>query len=167
MLDDFSRYVIAWKRCTGMAASDVTDSLELALTVSGCTQAHVRHRPRLLSDNGPGYISGDLADWLASNGMDHVRGAPCHPQTQRKIERWHQTLKNRVLLEHYYLPGELEAQFAAFVGHYNHQCYHESLSNLIPADVYFDRGQTILLERERMKRKTIQQRHLLHQIYAA
>jgi putative transposase len=78
VLDDFSRYVIAWKLCTGMAASDVTDTLELALAASGCTQARVRHRPRLLSDNGPSYISGDLADWLASNGMDHVRGAPCH-----------------------------------------------------------------------------------------
>ncbi len=33
--------------------------------------------------------------------MSHVRGAPYHPQTQGKIERWHQTLKNRVLLENY------------------------------------------------------------------
>jgi transposase InsO family protein len=48
-----------------MAASDVTDTLELALAVSGCTQARVRHRPRLLSDNGPSYIAGDLADWFA------------------------------------------------------------------------------------------------------
>jgi transposase InsO family protein len=77
VLDDFSRYVIAWKLCTGMAASDVTDTLELALVASGCTQARVRHRPRLLSDNEPSYISGDLADWLASNSMDHIRGAPC------------------------------------------------------------------------------------------
>ena len=42
--------------------------------------------------------------------MAHVRGAPCHPKTQGKIERWHQTLKNRILLENYYLPGDLEAQ---------------------------------------------------------
>ena len=84
-----------------------------------------------------------------------------------KIERWHQTLKNRILLEHYYLPGELEAQVARFVGHYNHQRHHESLGNLTPADVYFGRGQTILLERERIKRRTIQQRRLLHQSQAA
>ena len=51
MLDDFSRYVIAWKLCTTMAASDVTDTLELALKASGCSEARVRHRPRLLSDN--------------------------------------------------------------------------------------------------------------------
>jgi transposase InsO family protein len=83
------------------------------------------------------------------------------------LERWHQTLKNRVLLEHYYLPGELEAQVASFVEHYNHQRYHESLGNLTPADVYFGRGQTILLERERIKRRTIQQRRLLHRSQAA
>ena len=87
----------------------------------------------------------------------HVRGAPYHPQTQGKIERWHQTLKNRILLENYYLPGDLEAQIAAFVEHYNHRRYHESLDNLTPADVYFGRGQTILLERERIKRQTIDQ----------
>jgi transposase InsO family protein len=84
-----------------------------------------------------------------------------------KIERWHQTLKNRILLEHYYLPGELEAKIAAFVEHYNHQRYHESLGNLTPADVYVGRGQTILLERERIKRRTIQHRRLLHQSQAA
>jgi transposase InsO family protein len=57
--------------------------------------------------------------------------------TQGKIERWHQTLKNCVLLEHYYLPGELEQSVGEFVAYYNHQRYHESLSNVTPADVYF------------------------------
>jgi putative transposase len=75
VLDDFSRYVIAWKLCATMAASDVTETLELALAASGCTQARVWHRPRLLSDNGPGYISGELAAWLAGEGMEHIRGA--------------------------------------------------------------------------------------------
>ena len=64
--------------------------------------------------------------------MDHVRGAPNHPQTQGKIERWHQTLKNRVLLENYYLPGDLKASVGTFVEHYNHRRYHESLANLTP-----------------------------------
>ena len=62
-----------------------------------------------------------------------------HPQTQGKIERWHQTLKNRILLEHYYLPRDLERQVAAFVERYNHARYRESLDNLPPADVYFGR----------------------------
>ena len=167
VLDDFSRYIIAWKLCTTMKAEDVTDTLELALKTSGLDQAKVVHRPRLLSDNGSSYISADLATWLEGQDMDHVRGAPYHPQTQGKIERWHQTLKNRILLENYYLPGDLEARIGAFVADYNHLRYHESLTNLTPADVYFGPGQTILMKRERIKRQTIANRRLLHRQQAA
>jgi len=167
VLDDFSRYVIAWKLCTTMNADDVTATLQLALTASGLECASVMHRPRLLSDNGSSYIAGDLAKWLSDRKIGHVRGAPYHPQTQGKIERWHQTLKNRILLENYYLPGDLETQIDAFVDHYNHRRYHESLENLTPADVYFGRGQTILLEREKIKRETIKLRRLHHAKAAA
>ena len=167
ILDDYSRYIIAWKLCTTMKASDVTDTLELALQVSGCDRVNVHHRPRLLSDNGASYIADDLAAWLEDNGMEHVRGAPYHPQTQGKIERWHQTLKNRVLLENYFLPGDLEISIESFVTHYNHHRYHESLGNVTPADVYFGRDKLILLERERIKRQTIEQRRLLHRRAAA
>src|SRR6202166_90755 len=144
ILDDFSRYIIAWKLCTTMKAEDVTATLDLALKASGLDQAKVIHRPRLLSDNGSSYIAADLAKWLDGQNMEHVRGAPYHPMTQGKIERWHQTLKNRILLENYYLPGDLEAQIETFVVDYNHLRYHESIGNLTPADVYFGRGQTIL-----------------------
>ena len=167
ILDDFSRHLIAWKLCSTMKAEDVTDTLNLALTASGCDQARVVHKPRLLSDNGSSYVSTDLAEWLNDNGMDHVRGAPHHPQTQGKIERWHQTLKNRILLENYYLPGDLEAQIGSFVEHNNHHRYHESPANLTPADVYFGRGQAILLQRERINRDTIRKRRLNHQSKAA
>ncbi len=167
ILDDFSRYIIAWKLCTTMKVEDVTATLELALKASGCDQATVAHKPRLLSDNGSSYIAGDLAEWLDDRDMEHIRGAPYHPQTQGKIERWHQTLKNRILLENYFLPGDLKAQIEAFVKYYNHQRYHESLKNLTPADVYFNRGQIILLEREKIKRKTIQNRRLQHRKSAA
>jgi putative transposase len=167
ILDDFSRYIIAWKLCTTMKVQDVTDTLSIALQASGCDRANVVHKPRLLSDNGSSYIAGGLADWLKDKGMDHVRGAPLHPQTQGKIERWHQTLKNRILLENYFFPEDLEAKIAAFVDHYNHRRYHESLGNLTPADVYFGRGDSILLERERIKRQTIAQRRLRHRKNAA
>ena len=167
VLDDFSRYIIAWKLCTTMKAEDVTATLDLALEASGLDQATVVHRPRLLSDNGSSYVSADLARWLDAQDMDHVRGAPYHPMTQGKIERWHQTLKNRILLENYYLPGDLEAQIGAFVADYNHLRYHESIGNLTPADVYFGRGETILLERERIKRQTIANRRLQHYVRAA
>jgi transposase InsO family protein len=167
ILDDYSRYIVAWKLCTTMKADDVAGTLTMALKASGCDSARVTHRPRLLSDNGPCYIAGDLATWLSDQGIPHTRGSPGHPQTQGKIERWHQTLKNRILLENDFLPGDLEAQIDAFVDHYNQRRYHESLGNLTPADVYFGRGQTILLERERIKRNTINQRRLLYREAAA
>jgi len=132
VLDDFSRYIIAWKLCTTMAASDVTETLETALAASGCDQAKVLHRPPLLSDNGRCYVADDLAKWLDEKCMAHVRGAPGH-----------------------------------LVEHYNHQHYHGSLPNLTPADVYLGQGQSILLERKRIRRQTIQQRRLLHQCQAA
>ena len=167
VLDDFSRYIIAWKLCTNMRAEDVTDTLDLALEASGCDSATVLHKPRLLSDNGPSYIAGELAEYIEARKMSHVRGAPMHPQTQGKIERWHQTLKNRILLENYFLPGDLEAQIEAFVEHYNHRRYHESLNNVTPADAYFGRADAIIKQRERIKRKTIEHRRLLHRKIAA
>jgi hypothetical protein len=97
-------------------------------------------RTHTRENNGASYVAGDLADWLEDKGMQHVRGAPHHPQTQGKFERWHQTLKNRILLNNYYLPGDLEQQIGVFVEHYNHIRYHESIENLTPADVYFGRA---------------------------
>ncbi len=167
ILDDYSRYIIAWKLCTTMRTDGVTETLSLALKASGCDRADVAHKPRLLSDNGSSYISGDLAEWLGERGMDHVRGAPYHPQTQGKIERWHQTLKNRVLLENYYLAGDLENQIDAFVEHYNFERYHESLGNVTPADVYFGRDTAIIERRKKIKKLTIQNRRLNHQQQAA
>jgi len=121
----------------------------------------------LLSDNGSSYVSGELAECLDDKEMGHVRGAPYHPQTQGKIERWSQTLKNWILLENYFFPADLEEQIEAFVDHYNHRRYHESINNLTPADVYFGRGQDIVKQRERTKLKTVEARCLLYRKYAA
>jgi transposase InsO family protein len=84
VLDDFSRYIVAWKLCNTMQASDVTETLDRALVASGLDQVKVMQRPRLLTDNGSSYIAGDLAEWLKRRGMTHIRGAPRHPQTQAK-----------------------------------------------------------------------------------
>jgi len=162
VLDDFSRYIVAWKLCTTMAASDVTATLDLALQASGLDQTEIDRRPRLLSDNGPSYVANDLSDWLEEQGMRHTRGKPYHPMTQGKIERWHLSLKSRILLENYFLPGDLEHAITDFVEHYNHRRHHESLDNLTPADVYFGRGQRILERRREIKRRTIEQRRRQH-----
>ncbi len=164
ILDDFSRYIIAWKLCTTMKVEDVTETLELALTASGCESAQVTHRPRLLSDNVHRRRSGRMAQgpWHQAHPG---RSIPSPNSGQDRTlapdaEEPHP-------LENYYLPGDLEIQIDAFVDHYNHQRYHEAIGNLTPADVYFGRGNTILLERERIKRQTIQRRRLNHRAIAA
>jgi transposase InsO family protein len=167
VLDDFSRYILAWKLCTTMTATDVSDTLAMALRSSGLERVRVRHRPRLLSDNGPSYLSAQLGSWLAEHGMTHTRGKPYHPMTQGKIERYHRSMKNQILLENYYLPGQLEQRLAEFVDYYNSRRYHESLGNLTPGDVYFGRGQAILTRREKTKLKTIELRRRLHHQTAA
>ena len=118
--------------------------------------------PRLLSDNGSCYISNNLAMYLDSVGMDHVRGAPNHPQTQGKIERYHRSMKNVIKLEHYYSPEELKYRLKEFVDYYNNHRYHESLQNVTPADVYFGRDKLILKNRSLMKQKTMLKRRNLH-----
>ena len=167
ILDDFSRYIVAWKLCDGMKYEDVAETVKLALEASGQDKAPKHKRPRLLSDNGGAYVSGDLAIWLHDKGMSQVHGAPMHPQTQGKLERWHQTLKNRILLENYFFKEDLEAQIKAFIEHYNHHRYHESLGNVTPADAYFGRAQAILNLRQKIKIQTLQNRRLQFQKQAA
>ncbi len=158
VLDDFSRYIIAWKLTPTMGATDVTETLDQALAITGVDQVRVKHRPRLLSDNGPAYLSGELREYLGEWRMTHTRGAPYHPQTQGKIERYHRTMKNLVKLRHYYFPWQLEAALRDFVAYYNNERYHESLDNVTPADVYFGRNYEVLSKRAKIKRKTMQRR---------
>src|ERR1700755_1402579 len=73
--NDFSRYILAWKLCTTMAATDVSDTLQAALQASGLDKAKVLHRPRLLSDNGPSYVASELGQWLEDKGISHIRGS--------------------------------------------------------------------------------------------
>ena len=162
VLDDYSRFILAWRLCTGMAASDVAATLEQALALAGLDRATVVHRPRLLSDNGPSYVSAELATWLTARAMAHTRGKPYHPMTQGKIERWHRSMKNEILLENYYLPGQLESAIGRFVEYYNHERYHESLNNLTPADVYNGRGTSILRMRWKIKQQTLNERRRRH-----
>ena len=158
VLDDYSRYIIAWLLFNTMSTDDVKVLLDKALTETGIDSIKVRHRPRLLSDNGPCYVSDELRKYLADKNMDHTRGAPYHPQTQGKIERYHRTLKNVVKLDNYYFPGELELKIGQFVDYYNNERYHESLDNVTPADMYFGRQQEILTERDIIKHETLNTR---------
>ncbi len=147
-----------------MGASDVTETLDESIAITGVDQVKVKHRPRLLSDNGPAYLSGELREYLGERGVGHTPGAPYHPQTQGKIERYHRTMKNVVKLRHYYYPEELNAALKNFtrkrclLPFYNNERYHESLKNVTPADVYFGRQYAVLTERSKIKRRTMERR---------
>lgn len=162
VLDDYSRYIIAWRLTETMAADDVKQTLAEAVATTGVNGVKVRHRPRLLSDNGSCYISGELREYLEKQGIKHTRGRPYHPMTQGKIERYHRTLKNVVNLEHYYLPWQLEHQIAKFVEDYNGQRVHESLNNLTPADVFNGRDREISGARRLVKEQTMRRRRRLN-----
>jgi transposase InsO family protein len=155
VLDDYSRYIIAWKLFSTMSSADVKEVLDLAIKSTGLDKVKVRHRPRLLSDNGPCYISKELDEYIKQRQMKHIRGQPFHPMTQGKIERYHRSMKNIINLNHYYFPGDLEEEITKFVDYYNYERYHESLRNLTPADVYAGRDKEILSKREKIKRKTL------------
>jgi transposase InsO family protein len=158
VLDDYSRYIIAWKLFGTMRAGDVTELLDQAIARTGVERVSIRHRPRLLSDNGPCFVSRELQEYLQEHDLRHTRSRPYHPMTQGKIERYHRSLKNVVTLQNYYLPGHLKHEIGQFVSHYNHQRVHESLENLTPADVYHGRAREILTARERLKRQTLRRR---------
>ena len=162
ILDDTSRYNIVWRLCTSMGASDVKDTLDDVLNFTVLDHVKVKHKPHLFSDNGPCYISGELAEYLNDNNMTHTRGRPYHPQTQGNIERWHRSMKNQILLNHYAVPCELEMHIEEFVNYYNHGRYHESLDNLTPADVFYGRGQEILEQRAIIKSNTMATRRKVH-----
>lgn len=158
VLDDYSRYIISWKLTTTMSADDVKLTLDDAIEQTGVAQVMVKHRPRLLSDNGPYYLSKELREYLDEQKIEHTRGAPYHPQTQGKIERYHRLMKNVVKLENYYYPWELEKAIRQFVDYYNHQRYHESLDNVTPADMFYGRYEEIMGRRQLIKQQTLQRR---------
>ena len=162
ILDDYSRYILSWRLSTNMAAGDVEETLQMALDKVEVTRVKVKHRPRLLSDNGPAFVSQALKEYLRRYRLAHIRGAPYHPMTQGKIERYHRSMKNVVKLQTFYFPWELEQTIKEFVVYYNNERYHESLDNLTPADVYFGRAEEVKTKREQIKQATLEMRRQQH-----
>lgn len=159
VMDDFSRYIITWDLCNNMETDDAKQSLDVAILETGVREDEM---PRLLTDNGPCYVSHEFNNYLIEKNMGHVRGAPYHPQTQGKIERYHRTMKNIVKLENYFFPDELRAKLAEFVDYYNNKRYHESLGNVTPADVYFGRAREVKMLRQEIKMKTLKERRKIN-----
>jgi putative transposase len=158
VMDDYSRFILSWKMQTDMSANSLIEVVQQAVDTTGMTDVPVVDRTRLLSDNGSGYVSRAFNDYLRLVGIDHIRSAPFHPQTNGKIERYHESLKKQVNQLSYEFPSDLEKAIADFVDYYNLRRYHVALGNITPADVLFGRREEILKCREEVQAATIGRR---------
>lgn len=158
ILDDFSRFILAWKLCLGMEAAEVQSVLDIAIEKTGMKDVPLIWRPGLLSDNGSAFVSASLKAYIERHDMWQVHGKPYHPQTQGKIERYHRSMKNILLLDKYYMPGELENRIGEWVQYYNYHRYHEGIGNVTPADKYYGRAEEVIREREKIKMMTMRRR---------
>mgnify|MGYP001353617134 CR=1 FL=1 len=158
VMDDYSRFILANRLQRDMTADSFIEVVQEAVDRTGMDQVPLTDRTRLLSDNGPGYVSRAFRDYLGLVGIKHILATPFHPQTNGKLERYHQTLKRDVNQVPYELPSDLEAAIAAFVSYYNYRRYHKALGNVTPSDVLKGRRQEILQRRKEVQAQTIERR---------
>jgi Integrase core domain. len=153
-MDDYSRFILAWDLKAEQTAEAISEVVQQAVEWTGMPAAPVESRARLLTDRGSGYLAAAFADDLRALGIRHIYCAPHHPQTNGKLERFHETLKARLNLLMYTSPERLRAAMADFIRFYNHERYHEGIGHVTPADVYDGRREAILQRRAAQQRRT-------------
>jgi putative transposase len=158
VMDDYSRFILAWKLQQDMSANSLIEVVQEAVDATGMTDVPVEDRTRLLSDNGAGYVSKAFRNYLRLVGIGHILAAPFHPQTNGKIERYHRSIKGELSLLPYEMPSQLERAITDFVDYYNYRRYHKALSNVTPADVLYGRREEILKHRKEVQIQTINRR---------
>jgi putative transposase len=158
VMDDYSRFILAWKLHQDMSANSLIEVVQEAVDATGMTDVPVEDRTRLLSDNGAGYVSKAFRNYLRLVGIGHILAAPFHPQTNGKIERYHRSIKGELSLLPYEMPSQLERAITDFVDYYNYRRYHKALSNVTPADVLYGRREEILKHRKEVQIQTINRR---------
>jgi putative transposase len=163
VMDDYSRFILAWKLQTDMTADSLIEVVQLAVEASGMTEVPVADRTKLLSDNGSGYVSRAFRDYLHLVGIHHILASPFHPQTNGKLERYHQSIKQEVNQLPYEMPTTLEQAIAEFVDYYNYRRYHKALGNVTPADVLQGRRDSILARRKKVQTQTLRRRQVQNQ----
>lgn len=163
VMDDYSRFILAWKLQRDMTANSLIEVVQEAVDSTGMTDVPLEDRTKLLSDNGSGYISRAFRDYLHLVGIRHILAAPFHPQTNGKLERYHQTLKRRVNQIPYEAPSDLHLAIAEFVNYYNFHRYHMALGNVAPSDVLHGRRTQILQRRKELQTQTKERRRLYNQ----
>jgi len=158
VMDDYSRFILAWELKSDMAAGSLIDVVQKAIDATGMTDIPVEDRTVLLSDNGAGYVSRQFGEYLRLVGVRHIVASPYHPQTNGKIERYHRSLKGEINQLPYDMPSELEKAIADFIEYYNYRRYHEGLGDITPYDVYTGRHLEILSRRKEAKSRTLEDR---------
>ena len=158
VLDDFSRFVLASDVKADMTAGSISEVVEQAIAFTRMRQVPVEDRTKLLSDRGSGYLTRVFEEYLEMLGIRHIYCAPHHPQTNGKIERFHETLRARMNLLIYTSPEELRRTMQEFIVYYNYHRYHEAVGNVTPADVYYGQREEILRRRTEQKQRTIEGR---------
>jgi len=158
VMDDYSRFILAWELKSDMATGSLIDVAQKAVDATGMTDIPVEDRTVLLSDNGAGYISRQFGEYLRLVGVRHIVASPYHPQTNGKIERYHRSLKGEINQLPYDMPSELEKAIAAFIEYYNYHRYHEGLGDVTPFDVYTGKHLEIIAKRKEVKSKTLRER---------
>ncbi len=158
VMDDYSRFILAWKLQKDMSANSLIEVVQEAVDATGMTEVPIEDRTKLLSDNGAGYVSRSFRDYLRLVGLGHILAAPFHPQTNGKVERYQRSLKREVNQLPYELPSQLDKAIADFVDYYNYRRYHKALGNVTPADVLYGRREEILERRKEVQIQTINRR---------
>ena len=161
VMDDYSRFIIAWKLQRDMSADSLIEVIQEAIDATGMTDVPIKDR--LLSDNGAGFISKAFRDYLHLVGITHILAAPFHPQTNGKLERYHRTIKTEDNQIPYEFPVDLEKAIADFVEYYNFHRYHKAIGDVTPVDVLNGRRDQILDYRKEVKEQTIQHRRNYNQ----
>ena len=163
VMDDYSRFVLAWKLQTDLSTDSLIEVVQLAVDATGMTEVLVEDRTSLLSGNGSGYVSRAFRDYLHLVGIHHILASPFHPQTNGKLERYHQSIKQEVEQRPYEMPADLEQAIAEFVDYYNYRRYHKALGNVTPDDVLQGRRDSILAKRKEVQTQTLRRRQLHNQ----
>ena len=121
------------------------------------TEVPLADRTRLLSDNGSGYVFRAFGDYLHLVGIRHILATPFHPQTNGKLERYHQSISGTLTRS---LRGTIRSRgsHSSLCPYYSYSRYHMALGNVTPADVLNGRRERILLRRKEVQAETIQRR---------
>ena len=144
VLDGSSRYIVHWDIRKAMKEKDVE------IIIQKAREKFPGMSPRIISDNGPQFISRDFKEYIRICGMQHVRISPGYPQSNGKIERWHQSLKNECIRPK--TPLSLDGAHRAvseFVNYYNTKRLHSAIGYVTPLDKLNGRDKEIQADRER------------------